>query len=309
MKMLSKLLVAGFLGCALSLSVMAQSEEEQLLKKNGECANKSDWNCSLETAEKLMKLKPGEAAYIAGRGQALFELNRFDEADADFLRTFVLAGKQTPFIQYFYGKISIARGNRKQATAFFTLAASDLNDPNHTKFQTASDIAKDPTKTDQDLREKYGSFFCRGAYKVDKESFAKAGKTVLTSIVEEQNLAALKQVLPCRFDLNKQNKDGSTALIYVAVLASNQEAFVKELIKYGADPNFTDSASGITALIMAVAAKPDKPEIVQALLNAGASPAAKDKEGHDPLFYAKTNGLTESTRLIQAALEKLPKSK
>ena len=70
MKRLSKLLVAGFLGCALSLSVIAQSEEEQLLKIYGECGNKSDWNCSLETAEKLMKLKPGEAAYVAGRGQA-----------------------------------------------------------------------------------------------------------------------------------------------------------------------------------------------------------------------------------------------
>ena len=85
---------------------------------------------------------------------------------------------QTPFIQYFYGKISIARGDRKQATAFFSAAASDPNDPNHNNYQTASDMAKDSTKTDQDLREKYSSFLCRSAYNVDKESFAKDEMTV-----------------------------------------------------------------------------------------------------------------------------------
>jgi hypothetical protein len=38
-------------------------------------------------------------------------------------------------------------------------------------------------------------------------------------------------------------------------------------------------------------------------------PTAKDKDGHDSLYYAKTNGLTESAKLIQAALDKLPNGK
>lgn len=307
MKMLSKLLFASFFACVLSLSVIAQSEEE-LLKIYGECEKRSDWKCSLETADKLIKLKPAEAGYVAVRGRAKFELNRFDEADADLLRAFVLAGKPNPFSQYFYGKISIARGDRKQATSFFNAAASNPNDPNHNLYQTASDMAKDPTKTDQDLREKYSSITCRSAYIVDKESFAKDDMTILMNLVRENDLEGLRKVLPCKFDFNKRTKAGATVLIFAAVLPTDS-SFVTELIKFGADPNFADPASGATALMLSVAQKPDKPEIVRALLNSGASPAAKDKEGHDPMFYAKTNGLTESAKLIQAALDKLPKSK
>lgn len=307
MKMLSKLLVASLLTCVLSLSVIAQSEEE-LLKIYGECEKKSDWKCSLETADKLIKLKPAEAGYVAVRGRANFELNKFDEADADLLRAFVLAGKPNSFSQYFYGKISIARGDRKQATSFFNAAASNPNDPNHNLYQTASDMAKDPTKTDQDLREKYGSLWCQAVYRIDKESFAKDDTTILMSLIKENDLAGLKRVLPCRVEMNKQNKRRLTALMMAAFL-SDDPSFIEQLIKNGADPNFADATSNITALIMSVAAKRDRHEIVRALLNAGASPAAKDKEGHDPMFYAKTNGLTESAKLIQAALDKLPKNK
>ena len=303
--MLSKLLVASFFAFVLSLSIIAQSEEE-LLKIYGECEKKSDWKCSLETADKLIKLKPTEAGYMAVRGRANFELNKFDEADADLLRAFILAGKPNSFSQYFYGKISIARGDRKQATSFFNAAASNPNDPNHNLYQAASDIAKDPTKTDQDLREKYSSVTCRSAYIVDRESFTTDDVTILMSLVRENDLAGFKKVLPCKFDLNKRTKAGATVLIFASVLPTDS-SFVTELIKFGADPNFVDPASGATALMLSVAQKPDKPEIVRALLNAGASPAVKDKEGYDPMFYAKTNGLTESAKLIQAALDKLPK--
>jgi tetratricopeptide (TPR) repeat protein len=302
-------LVLVFFASVLSVNAIAQSDRASLEKVGDDCRKKSDWNCVVENSTKLLNLVPGDATYRASRGQAYFELNKFEEADTDIFGAIVAAGKQVPFLQHLYGRINIAKGDRKSAITYFNAAASVANDPQHAIYQTALDMSKDPSKTDQDLREKYSSFNCRGAYNVDREGYAKDGVTVPTSLVKEQSISVLRQFLPCRFDLNRQNSDGSTALIYVSVLSRDQEAFVQELVKYGADPNFADPASGITALIMAVSAKPDKPEIVRALLNAGASPKAKDQDGHDPLFYAKTNGLAESINLIQAALDKLPKAK
>lgn len=202
------------------------------MKRNGDCANQSDWSRALEAAEKLIKRKPNVAAYVAGRGQALFELNRFAEADSDFLKAFAIAGRQTPFIQYFEGKISIARGDRKQATAFFSAAAIDPNDPNHSKYQTVSDLAKDVSKTDQDVREKHSSVTCRAAYQIDKESSAKDDTTILMSFIKQNDMAGLRKVLPCRFDLNKQNSKGATALVCASLLFS-EPSFVIQLFKTG----------------------------------------------------------------------------
>ena len=72
MKILSKLLVASFVFCVLSLSSFAQSEKDALVKKNLECEDKGDWNCMLETAEKLIKLDPTDSAYLASRWASVF---------------------------------------------------------------------------------------------------------------------------------------------------------------------------------------------------------------------------------------------
>ena len=98
-------------------------------------------------------------------------------------------------------------------------------------------------------------------------------------------------------DPDKQNKHGSTALIYICKVdkAEGQLIIVKELLVSKANPDIQDQR-GKTALIYA--SKFGRATVVQALLDAGADPNIPDKEGWTALMRASQQGHLEVVRIL-----------
>ncbi|KAH8992395.1 ankyrin repeat-containing domain protein [Lactarius akahatsu] len=93
-----------------------------------------------------------------------------------------------------------------------------------------------------------------------------------------------------KFDINYQDGIGNTALHYAAKEGSLD--VLNELLEYyGCDVDYTNNIEGATPLHLAV--KIEEPElralIVDSLLDAGADPRIKDKEGHIAQDYVDEN--------------------
>jgi hypothetical protein len=75
---------------------------------------------------------------------------------------------------------------------------------------------------------------------------------------------------------------------------------VREFLEQGADVNWVDPFSGRISLHnVADAHEQDHPDIVKALLDAGANPNVRDRlEVQTPLMYAAAHGYTESVRIL-----------
>ena len=71
---------------------------------------------------------------------------------------------------------------------------------------------------------------------------------------------------------------------------------VQALLDAGADPNAKDG-DGWTALMLA-AADNENPSVVQALLDAGADPNAKNKYGRTALMWAESSRNPEAVKLL-----------
>ncbi|MBF0548755.1 MAG: ankyrin repeat domain-containing protein [Candidatus Riflebacteria bacterium] len=88
-------------------------------------------------------------------------------------------------------------------------------------------------------------------------------------------------------DLNACDNDGRNFLICAA--HSNNMRIVSLILKTGTDVNFRSKKDGFTAL-MAASRNPDpNPEIILALLAAGAKANLKDSSGKSALDYAREN--------------------
>ncbi|KAH9081456.1 ankyrin repeat-containing domain protein [Lactarius deliciosus] len=93
-----------------------------------------------------------------------------------------------------------------------------------------------------------------------------------------------------KFDINYQDGIGNTALHYAAKEGSLD--VLNELLEYdGCDVDYTNNIEGATPLHLAV--KIEEPElralIVDSLLDAGADPRIKDKEGQIAQDYVDEN--------------------
>ena len=84
----------------------------------------------------------------------------------------------------------------------------------------------------------------------------------------------------------------------LAVLWNGDWAAALALIATGADPNAADTqpviGHGVTPLHLAVDA--DDPELVRALIAAGADVNARSLAGHTPLWWACNGGCTAAAR-------------
>jgi len=97
-------------------------------------------------------------------------------------------------------------------------------------------------------------------------------------------------------DVNTDDQDGWTALMYAAQLGSNE--VVQDLLQAGAKTE-ARNRKGSTALMLAVEHR--KPETVALLLESGADPNVVDKSGYTPLIAAVAREDPEIMRRLIAA--------
>ena len=124
--------------------------------------------------------------------------------------------------------------------------------------------------------------------------------------LSNRSFNTLKMLVDHGADLNVQDtssneRNTATPLMYAAVNNDHKAFFY--LLDHGADPNIK-SMLGMTTLMCAMQAEEDDPEITKALLDRGANPADKMKDGSDALYFATKMGNTESVRLISIQLNK-----
>jgi ankyrin repeat protein len=115
-------------------------------------------------------------------------------------------------------------------------------------------------------------------------------KSVLEA-VQRGDLETVRQKLAAGFDVNAQNKTGSTPLSMA--VAVDQREIAKFLIEHGADPNIATN-EGLTPLHCA-----QTPESVRALVAAGARIDTRERYGRTPLHFA----VRQSKELVTALLE------
>lgn len=105
------------------------------------------------------------------------------------------------------------------------------------------------------------------------------------------NNAPVKPFLDAGVDINARGYSGMTPLLsacswYGYVPQGSRDIFALELIKAGADVNVQDE-NGQTPLHKTIISEChlQTPQVVDALLGAGANTSLKDSEGHDAFFY------------------------
>ena len=96
---------------------------------------------------------------------------------------------------------------------------------------------------------------------------------------------------PEKADVNKRTADGETALMLVAQSGSPQ--MITALLKAGADIE-ARSEDGKTALVFAAKCSKN-PEVILALLEGGADGSATDDDGMTAFDYAKENQAIKGT--------------
>ena len=112
------------------------------------------------------------------------------------------------------------------------------------------------------------------------------GVTPLERAAENASVAMVEMLLAAGADVNARQTSGLTPLMTAARTGSVD--VVQALIRGGADINAAVTATGSTALMWAVSER--HPQIVHALLDAGADPRASTIKGFTPLMYAARNG-------------------
>ena len=122
-----------------------------------------------------------------------------------------------------------------------------------------------------------------------------ANSEKLFTAVDDNDVAALDEVLAKGVDVNGKDSEGYTALMKAA-LAGHPD-IVRALIKAGADVEAKTTASGATALM--IAAEEGQTEAVQALLESpGIKKDAQDTDGWTALMLAASEGHTNTVKAL-----------
>lgn len=120
--------------------------------------------------------------------------------------------------------------------------------------------------------------------------------TALAQATANNNREIIRVLLHAGANINRQNRDGETALMYLSGQASTDTA--RDLIKAGADLELKDD-DGETALM--AAARLDNTGSLKALIDAGAQLEAKDEKGQTALMLAAREGLADNVRALLEA--------
>ena len=123
------------------------------------------------------------------------------------------------------------------------------------------------------------------------------GVTPLERAAENASVDMVEMLLAAGADVHARQTSGLTPLMTAARTGSVD--VVQALVRGGADVNAAVTATGSTALMWAVSEQ--HPEIVHALLAAGADPRASTIKGFTPLMYAARNGDVATAGALIAA--------
>lgn len=110
------------------------------------------------------------------------------------------------------------------------------------------------------------------------------------------SLADIQALLKAGANPNTVNAGTKADCLIMAVLRRD-DALVKELLQYGADPNYAGFTFGKTALMWA--AHMGQRQNVVALLDAGANPEATSTDGKTAADWAESNGKIAVKEIIR----------
>jgi ankyrin repeat protein len=119
-----------------------------------------------------------------------------------------------------------------------------------------------------------------------------AGDTRLADAAQQDDKAAVRDLLNQKVDLNKAQGDGMTALHWAA--SNDDLELVQTLLDAGANVKAETRLGAVTPLFMAC--KNGDASIIEALLKAGASASAPNAHGTTPLMIAAAAGGAEAGR-------------
>ncbi|MBZ5578014.1 MAG: ankyrin repeat domain-containing protein [Acidobacteriia bacterium] len=127
----------------------------------------------------------------------------------------------------------------------------------------------------------------------DAHLHAASNATAVVDAAKADDLAAVRQLIKERADVNAPANDGASALLWAA-FHSNTE-MTKALLAAGAT---VDAANhyGVTPLLQA--SRNGAVEVVRALLDAGAEPTRWHAEGETPLMAASRTGNVDAVKLL-----------
>jgi hypothetical protein len=120
--------------------------------------------------------------------------------------------------------------------------------------------------------------------------------TALAQAAAHDNRKMIRVLLDGGADVNRQNRNGETALMYMNENASADT--IRDLIKAGADLELKDD-DGETALISA--SRLDNTGALKALISAGAKLEAKDEKGQTALMHAAREGIINNVKALLEA--------
>lgn len=190
---------------------------------------------------------------------------------------------------------AIREKDPKIAELLIEKADINLQDDNgNSPLHTA--IMQDKDEITELLLKKNADVNVTGTYKTIKN------QTPLYQAIIKGKFDLAEKLLKKKADPNIADSEGSFPLAEVVVRSDANPEFIKKLIENGADVNKQES-NGSTALLYAASNKALNPktrqEIVKLLIENGADKSIKNKNGEDALFWAKKNGNDKAAEMLK----------
>lgn len=140
---------------------------------------------------------------------------------------------------------------------------------------------------------------------IDPDTPGTDGATLLVEAIGEQNLVGVRALLDGGADPNRAGGGGETPVHAAAFV--DDPAFLRVVLEHGGDPNVRNPVTGAPPLARAILGQ--NRSQVEMLLDAGAEPDLADNNGDTPLHVAaRTNSGQTVLRLLEAGASPLARN-